>query len=132
MTRPQDWPALLNGYVEAARSKPFVWGDHDCVTFTCRWHKLMTGRDVYAQFRGRYDSETAAMRVMLANGVNGMDEAGRFLFGEPRNGNLRIGRGDIVYGQGALGICIGAQGAFLNEEGVTLLRHSQFELGWSI
>lgn len=135
--RPQDWPALLDGYIEQARRTPFAWGVNDCVTFSCGWHSLMTARDVHAPLRGHYDNETAAFRIMLEHGVHGMEEAGRFLFGEPRplhgpGGNAFIGRGDIVYAEGALGICAGASGAFLSKDGLTFLRHDKFELGWSL
>lgn len=130
--RPQDWPALLDGYIEAARRTPFAWGHHDCVTFVCGWHAAMTARDVYAPFRGRYDSETAAFRILLGLDIRDMDAFGRHLFGDPLANNAHIGRGDIVIAEGALGICTGAQGAFLSEEGLAFRRHDKFEVGWSV
>lgn len=130
--RPQDWPSLLEGYVEQSRRAPFAWGTHDCVTFTCGWFRLMTGRDAFAPFRGKYATENEAHRLMIANDVHGMEEAGRFLFGEPRKGNAHLQRGDLVYAEGALGICVGAKSVFLNEEGLTFLRHDKLELGWSV
>jgi hypothetical protein len=130
--RPEDWPLQLETYIDKARSVPFAWGLNDCVSFACGWHQLMTGRDVYALFRESYGTENEAMRIMIKHGVHGMEEAGRFLFGEPRPGNTHIQRGDIAYAQSALGICTGATGAFLNEEGLTFIRLADFELGWSV
>ncbi len=130
--RPENWPEALDDYIDAARSLPFTWGQNDCVSFACGWNQLMTGRDVYAEFRGQYHSDNEAMRLMLKHDVHGMEDAGRFLFGEPRMGNTHIQRGDIAYAQGALGICTGAHGAFLNEEGLTFIRLADFELGWSV
>lgn len=130
--RPDDWPALLDGYIDQARRAPFAWGQNDCVTFSCGWHRMMTGRDAYAEFREKYETETAAFRIMAAHGVHSMEEAGRFLFGEPQHGTSHIQRGDIVHADGALGICTGAHGAFLSIEGLTFLRHSSFDMGWKI
>ena len=130
--RPENWPEALDDYIDKARSTPFAWGQNDCVSFACGWHQLMTRRDIYAAFRGTYDTDNEAMRVMIKHGVNGMEDAGRFLFGEPHPGSTHIQRGDIAYAQGALGICTGASGAFLNEGGLSFIRLADFELGWSV
>lgn len=130
--RPCNWPALLDQHVERARQTPFAWGRHDCVTFVCVWHQAMTGRDIYAPWRGRYDSETAAFRFMLDIGCRDMEALGRHLFGEPIGNKALIARGDIVIAEGALGICTGALGAFLSAEGFEFRRHADFALGWSV
>lgn len=130
--RPQDWPALLVGYIDGARRSPFAWGSNDCVSWACGWHKLMTGRDVFEPFRGKYDTEADAFAIMAEHGVKNMDDAARFLFGTPNAGTMHVGRGDIAFAQGALGICVGGQGAFLTLDGLAFLRHAHFELGWSI
>lgn len=130
--RPDNWPARLNDYIGEARRKAFAWGSHDCVSFTCGWHTQLTGVHTYAPFAGKYASEDEAVRLMVANDVHGMEEAGRYLFGDGKTGNSFVQRGDIVYGAGALGICIGARGAFLTEDGMTFLRSDKFELYWSI
>lgn len=129
--RPQDWPALLDGYVAQARRMPFAWGTHDCVTFTAGWFKLMTWRDVHAPFRGQYDTERAALEIMAANGVRNMADAGQFLFGAPLSAPAFVGRGDIVLAEGALGICLGGVGSFLGTDGVTFLRRDKFVTGWT-
>ena len=130
--RPENWPELLNVHIEEARDAPFVWGKNDCVTFTTSWFQKMTTRDVFAPFRGGYKTDNEAMRVMIKNDVHGMEEAGRFLYGEPTRDITHMNRGDIVFAAGALGICTGVHGAFLNEEGVEFLRLSDFELGWAV
>lgn len=130
--RPENWPSMLDDYVQAARRTPFAWGTHDCVSWTCGWHALMTGEDVYAPFRGLYDSEQRAFRVMLDNDVHGMEQAGRFLFGEPMENKRLIARGDIVYSAGELGICLGGLCAFVQQSGLGFTRSNNFETGWSV
>ena len=130
--RPETWPALLDDYVGRARAAAFAWGSNDCVSFTCGWHQLMTGLDVYEPFRGKYDSETSAFRTMHTHGVTSMEGAGRFLFGAARRSYAFTKRGDIVYSQGALGICIGKVGAFLTIDGLSFIDFPEFELGWSV
>lgn len=129
--RPQDWPAQLDAAVGEARRTPFAWGVHDCVSFTAGWFKAMTGRDVYAPFRGQYDTETGALKLMAANGVRDMAAAGAFLFGDPVP-PARLGRGDIVLADGALGLCLGAGGVFLGPFGLLFLRRDKFLTGWKV
>lgn len=130
--RPQDWPAQLDAYVERARALPFAWGRHDCVTLTAGWFKLMTGRDVHAPFRGLYDTEAAALKLMAANGVRTMEAAGDFLFGDPVPSVLRLGRGDIAFAEGALGLSLGGSGVFLGPFGLVFVRRDKFVTGWAV
>lgn len=132
MMRPQDWPALLDGYVAQSRKTPFAWGSHDCVTFTAGWLKLMSGRDVHAPFRGQYDTERGALEIMAANGVRSMEDAGVFLYGAPVASPAFVGRGDIVLAEGALGLCLGGVGAFLGPNGLTFLRRDKYATGWTV
>lgn len=130
--RPDDWPGLLDGYVQQARILPFAWGTHDCVTFTTSWHRLMTGRDVFEPFRGKYASEDEAFEVMHTRGVRTMDEAGDYLFGASRERLEFTQRGDIVLAQGALGLCLGARVAMLTVEGMGFLYFSKVEMSWPV
>lgn len=133
--RPQNWPALLHDTVERARRSPFDWGTNDCVSFTCDWRMAMTGVDVYAPFRGRYDSEVAALRIMSAHGVACMEDAGDFLFGRPMTNVRRCRRGDLVLAQGdlpALGICLGAVAVCPTRACVVFYGLSKFTRAWAV
>lgn len=130
--RPQDWPALLDSYIAGAREKAFAWGSNDCVTFTAGWFKICTGRDVHAQFRGQYDTEAGALRIMVEHGVRGMESAGRFLFGDPAPSIAHIGRGDLVMADDALGICLGASAVMLGPFGLMMLRRDHFTTAWKV
>lgn len=136
--RPQDWPAQLDGYVGAARRTPFAWGAHDCVAWTCGWHALMTGRDVFAPFRGRYAGKPAALRLLAANGVEDICGAGRFLFGEPDKPAAALARGDIVAVEHpllkieALGLWSNGALCLLENEGLAAFKRDAVLLAWSV
>lgn len=131
--RPDDWPELLDGYVAQARGMPFAWGRHDCVSFASGWYALVTGRNPHARFAGGYDTETAAFRTMRANGVRSMEQAGDYLFEASLRTPVEFAqRGDIVLAQNALGISLGARGAFLTVEGLGYLLSSKFQIAWRV
>lgn len=131
--RPQDWPALLDGYIGAARAKPFVWGEHDCVSFTSGWARLMNGSDAFAPFAGQYDSEQSAFRIMHGHGVRTMEDAGDYLFGKTARKDVEhVNRGDIVLAENALGICIGVKVACLMRDGMRFVLFNKFQTAWSV
>ncbi len=43
--RRPDWPARLRTIIEAARERPFSWGQHDCCLFASDAIEAMTGVD---------------------------------------------------------------------------------------
>jgi hypothetical protein len=57
----------LAEYLDVNRHKPFVWGEHDCVTFVSGWVKDQTGYDHIAKIRP-WKGHLAAERLMLAMG----------------------------------------------------------------
>lgn len=128
--RPPNWPALLNAYLDSARDMPFAWGTHDCVTFACGWHALMTGRDAYAPWRGRYKSRVGAARRIKEAGGEDMRGAGKILFGAV---SREINRGDIAMAQDAFGIVTGTHGVFLLAGGgIASLARDKFQVAWSV
>lgn len=113
--RPDNWPRLLDEYVEAVKRTPFAWGQLDCITYVCGWHRLMTGRDVYAPWRGKYDSEIGAARLIVATGCASRIELGDLLFGNAMP-VARAGRGDIVCDGEAFGLHLGRAISYLGAE----------------
>ncbi len=135
--RPENWTALLSDYVEAAKKTPRAWGIHDCASFACGWWRLMTGVDVYAVLRGKYDTELGAARIMKQRGWEDMEAVGNYFFGTKHKGVFHASRGDIVcaldeFSVKALGISVGASGAFLSEDGAKLLSFRRFTQVWSV
>lgn len=133
MTRPANWTAMLAGYLDEAAETPFAWGRHDCVTFACGWFRLMTGRDTYAEWRGRYTTRFGAWRRIVEAGCKSMPDAGRILFGKPVRNKPLINRGDIVLALDAFGIVTGPGAVFLKDGGgLVKAPRSKIDMGWAV
>ena len=64
MKRLPNWERLLGAYFTSARTRPFAWGTFDCAMGLCDGMLAITGVDVGAPYRGRYDSEAGAMALI--------------------------------------------------------------------
>lgn len=113
--RREDWAERLAEEIKAARSRPFVWGEHDCMLFVSDCVKAMTDEDPASDLRGKYDTEFGALRIISELGHESLAEAvtNRFRC----VAIMRAKRGDILMYQGGLGICTGEHGAFLLRDG---------------
>ncbi len=63
MTRLHDWQERLSAELEASRGRAFEYGEHDCCTFAADCILAVTGRDVAADWRGRYETERAGLAL---------------------------------------------------------------------
>ncbi|WP_304615834.1 DUF6950 family protein [Paracoccus sp. (in: a-proteobacteria)] len=59
---------MLDGYIAAGVRLPWVWGETDCTMWVADWCKLRFGHDPAAAFRGAYDDEAGAARL-IAGGL---------------------------------------------------------------
>ncbi|GLX86380.1 hypothetical protein tloyanaT_26330 [Thalassotalea loyana] len=48
--------------------KPFKWGENDCCLIAADLVSAMTGQDPAAAFRGTYDSEVGALKIIAKHG----------------------------------------------------------------
>jgi hypothetical protein len=124
---------MLAGYLDEARASRFAWGSTDCVTFAAEWFRLITGRDVYAQWRGTYSTAFGAGRQILKAGAHDLAEAGDILFGDPLKTKGLINRGDIALARNAFGIVTGAGAVYLNQEGGLIeVKRPEITMGWAV
>lgn len=110
MKRHQDWPTRLNACIQAARARPFVWGEHDCCLFAADCVLAMTGEDLAAPWRGTYHTEWGAARVLTEQG--GLHAIIIRALGYPLASPALARRGDLVIveteGRLALAVVSGA------------------------
>jgi len=66
--RKETWPTDLADFIESRKDTPFQWGIHDCTLFAADAALAMTGTDLAASYRGTYDSEIGAARIIVAAG----------------------------------------------------------------
>ena len=128
----------LNAYLKAVKRKPFVWGQHDCLTFTNDAFRAMYGKGWADDWLNRYM-------------VNGRPMRRNELMREFRHSDFdiavdkRLQRVDCVPPLGALvttkkarkwvtgnamGICAGTKCAFLDKVGVIYLPLDDIDGAW--
>lgn len=123
MTRKDNWPALLAGFIEERRWMPFEWAKNDCCLFASDWVQLCTGVDPAADLRGKYSTALGAARILKEmGGVRGIIRSLAEPLGVTRIEGAKDQRGDLVVadtGNGeSIGICIGSHAAFVGASGL--------------
>ncbi len=68
LVRAQDWEQRLHAFIESRRSAPFAWGTHDCCIFAADWVLALTGKDIAADFRGKYHDEASCIALLKGMG----------------------------------------------------------------
>lgn len=58
----------LSAFLEEVQRRAWRWGEHDCFLIMCDWIALRRGFDPGSAYRGAYDTERGAQRIMVAAG----------------------------------------------------------------
>lgn len=119
MPRAENWPKRLDDAVNAARTKPFAWGVHDCCMMAADIVYEITAVDIAAGYRGSYSDAAGAAEIIAASG--GLEKLVGSVVGPlgwTRTKPVLARRGDLVVftspdtGQPALGVCLGRDSVF--------------------
>lgn len=139
MIRLPDWEIRLHDYLVATATAVFGY-DHsrnpehlDCCVFASGAVEALTGQDPIPEFRGRYSTEFGAQRALLKYGAGTLEATLDAKFEE--RGVAFARRGDLVFSQGAVGLCLGATGRFLTEAdggGFHDVPRAEWAKSWSI
>jgi hypothetical protein len=128
----------LNAYLKAVKSKPFVWGQHDCLTFTNDAFTAMYGEGWADDWLSRYMVNDRPMRRNELMREFRCSDFGKAV-------DKRLQRVDCVPPLGALvttkkarkwvtgvaiGICTGSKCAFLDKVGVIYLPLDDIDGAW--
>jgi len=127
----------LTAYIRAAEDASFVWGEHDCLTFTNGAYRAMYGAGWAEDWLGRYmiDGRPMRRRELIAEfGWSNIDAAiddKLTRVSHPPRGALVTTKHAQRWVTGvALGVCIGARGVFLGKEGVIYMPTEYIEKAW--
>lgn len=124
--RPIDWPEQLSKHVAAWATRPFAYGETDCVTFAAAWLERMGYADPLDGIP-KWNSALGAARAFGAlGGFDAAIEARMAALGCPRIPITFAMRGDIVLVKAsartrALGICDGRDVAVLAPSGMKMV-----------
>lgn len=102
--RFDDWEQRLHALTLERLSTPYEWGVNDCALFAADAVLAMTGKDPMAEFRGRYDSQIGALRLISDMGKDSLGDAVATMLDEIEP--ARLSRGDV-------GLFDGVEGPFL-------------------
>lgn len=128
----------LNNYIRQLKSKPFRWGEHDCLTFTNGAFKEYHGFGYADEWIGQYmngDDPMLPSKMRERFKAQSFDEAieQKLIavdFVPPRGALVatkKIERWLIGY---ALGICVGMKAAFLSRSGIIYLPLDEIDKAW--
>jgi hypothetical protein len=129
------WEHRLARALQAAQTRPFAWGSHDCATWAFDLARDLTGgEDVAALWRGRYRTGGGAARVMRRLGWDSLEAMGRDLLGPPLCTPRLAQRGDLLLGgtPPAFGVSAGARALFVGPKGLVSLPLDACPLAWRI
>ena len=112
--RLPDWERRLHDFIAANVDRPFDWGQWDCALFATACAAALTGEDAAAAYRGTYDSRAGSAHALRELGQGTLLRTVAASFAEKPV--ARAQRGDLVWCDGSLGVCMGAFALFVGEE----------------
>lgn len=124
MTRLKTWPSRFAALVAEAWVRPFEWGTHDCCLWSADAVQAITGEDPAAAWRGTYQCERGAARVLFRLG--GLSAAGALAGAEIDPSLATTGDVGMVRwpdGIVSLGVCAGEGWLVVGDAGLVRLMH---------
>lgn len=122
--RREGWERRLQVVIDAARTRPYVLGEHDCFRLACRVIEALTGVDRWPAFAG-YRSKRGALARLARHGAS-FEAAGDWFFAVPLAPVAQGRRGDIALlidevGEKHLAVVIDHRVACMRPEGLIFL-----------
>lgn len=77
LVRVPGWEKRLAEVIARHEDWPFAWGRADCATVAAECVEAITGRDLLAEFRGRYHSRLSCYARLKARGFRRVRDAAR-------------------------------------------------------
>jgi hypothetical protein len=109
--RLPDWERRLSDFIVTNRDRALVWGEWDCVLMACSAVEAMRGDDPAAAYRGRYSTKAGAAMVLKELGAGTLLRTMDTNFERRAPGRAR--RGDLVWFNASVGLCIGSEALFV-------------------
>lgn len=132
----------LNAYLKAVKGQSFVWGSHDCLTFTNDAWRSMYGHGWADEWVGNYMKSGKVIKrsdlrkeLFRLHGARTLEDAidtrWRRIDYVPPLGALVTTKKARKWITGvAMGVCTGTKAAFLDKEGVIYLPLDDIDQAW--
>lgn len=123
MKRTPGWRRRLADALVIDAAVPHKWGTHDCfLGLVAPAVQAMTGEDIGAAWRGRYDTSAAATELLKEAGHSGLGDAVAASLPEIHPSQAHIGDIAVIQSQGGLGeglgVVVGDRIQVLSERGM--------------
>jgi len=140
--RLPDWEERLSDYIRANMDRPFEYGQHDCILFSCGAVEAVTGQDPASEDRGAYADVEGAKETLKGWPGKTLLKAVDSVFERKPVGLAQ--RGDLVWFKGSVGVCYGSIAMFVGEEriadvagvrmreGLISIPRGQWEKAWAV
>ena len=97
MTRHENWPILLDKFIECNRNRPFERGQFDCALFAGLALDVITVEGGFTnEYVGLYKTKKGAFNMLKSKGLNSLIEVANKHLGSERANINFASRGDIV------------------------------------
>lgn len=137
--RHPNWPERLHDYIAAAHDRPHQYGQHDCLLHAAAVAEAVTGKDHAKKHRGKYKSQTTAVRHLKKLGFDSPEALIDSILEEKPIGFAQ--RGDLVLVPGNDGdwaipaVCIGGDALAIctdgTRDGLFRIPRDQWLKAWS-
>ena len=131
--RPADWMQRLDRVLESWRTRPFVWGQSDCVHFALDVLQAVSAKNWQGVELPAYETAVGAYRVLCRLRFHSLEEAVTAFLGASIAPE-RAQRGDLVTlptPQGlALGVCTGLYAAAPGPHGLVFCKLHSIQHCW--
>jgi hypothetical protein len=129
--RIENWESALYEFVESRRNMPFEWGKNDCALFAADAVLAMSGRDFATEYRGKYDTETKAKKILVKEGLENLVDKNLL-----RYDNIKMtSRGSVILYEHevrGLGICIGSEFVAPGQDGILFFPMDLCLISWRV
>jgi len=135
--RPDNWPALLDAFLQTRQNSPFDWAANNCCLFAADWVHALTGIDPAKAHRGTVKTEEQAGAFLAKKGgVLGLIKRAAKTHGWEEVPPAYAQRGDIILYDGpqgdTLGVCAGATYAAAAPKGLAYYDMTHALRAWRI
>lgn len=137
LTRVIDWESSWGEFLAGFARCPLIWGQNDCMLMGGYNLEVLTGKDIWTEHVGKYDSEFSAYKYLKKE--VGCEDCEQFWDNYlPVIPVALAGRGDLVLFQGCVGIVLGRKALFKAEDPSDVNVHVEYvdtlscEKAWKI
>lgn len=141
LKRVGNWDIALVEFIKNCRDKPFVWGEHDCLTFANNAVIVQRGYGFTGDKLGKYKTAKGAAsaytRWLKASGcssiIEGVDaELERVVGFPPRGSVVAMPTPDGAIFPYSFGVMVSHLAAFITESGLKMIVPNSTFIAWRI